>query len=420
MNQEVFIQLGLALLLGMLVGLQRERTEGSIAGIRTFPLITVFGTICALLGRDLGGWILAAGLVAVAAMVALANFIKVRAGEIDPGLTTEMAVLVMFGAGAYLVLGEKAVAVAMGAIVAVLLQWKQPLHQFVDKVGEKDMKAIIQFVLISLVILPVVPNQTYGPFNVLNPYKIWLLVVLIVGISFCGYVAYKLFGARAGTLLGGLIGGLVSSTATTVSYSRRTRETPGVEGLAALVIMLASSSVFVRVLIEISAVAPQHFARMSAPILMMMASLALIAGGAFFFTNHQNQQMPDQGNPAQLKSALVFGVLYGVVLLAAAAAKEHLGQRGLFMVAMLSGLTDMDAITLSTSQLVADERLHVDTGWRVILAASMSNLVSKACIVAVMGRPALFARIVVMFGMAMVAGFAILWLWPTHSVSTLP
>ena len=360
MTEQTFLQLGLALLLGLLVGLQRERTEPSVAGIRTFPLITILGTVCALLAVDLGGWIVAAGLIAVAAMFVIANLARVKAGDVDPGLTTEMAALLMFGVGAYLVVGSMGVAVAIGGAVAVLLQLKQPMHELVARMGEADIKAIMQFALITLVILPVLPNRTFGPYEVLNPFKVWLMVVLIVGIGLSGYVAYKWLGGRAGTLLGGLLGGLISSTATTASYSRRTKDAPGSANLAALVIMLASAVVFVRVLIEMAAVAPTNFAKVSPPIFAMLAVAALIATGVYFFAEHEKEQVPAHGNPAELRSALIFGGLYAVVILAVAAAKQHFNSSGLYVVAVLSGLTDMDAITLSTAQLVESDRLSVE------------------------------------------------------------
>ncbi len=412
MGRELFTQLGLALLLGLLVGLQRQRTEASVAGIRTFPLIALFGVLCAHLGLRFGEWVVAAGLIAVAAFFVIGNLARLKAGDIDPGQTTEVAGILLFGVGAFLVVGDKAVAVAVGGATAVLLQLKKPMHQFVAGMGEQDLKAIMQFVLLTLVILPVLPNRAYGPYAVLNPFKLWLMVVLIVGISLVGYVLYKVFGARTGTLLGGLLGGMISSTATTVSYARRSRESPGTAGLAALVIVLASTVVFVRVLIEISAVAAGHFRQLAPPLAAMLVATAAIATGAYFLIRHGESEMPAQGNPAELKSALVFGALYGVVLLAVAAAKALFGTKGLYVVAVISGLTDMDAITLSTAQLVNDGRLDATTGWRTILLAALANLVFKTGIVAVLGDRGLLRRLAGLFGLVLLAGAAILWLWP--------
>jgi uncharacterized membrane protein (DUF4010 family) len=412
MEDNAFVQLGVSLLLGLLVGMQRERTESAIAGIRTFPLITVFGTVCAWLAAPHGGWIVAAGLLAVSALLLVANLARIKAGDIDPGLTTEIAALLLFGVGACVVVGQMPVAVALGGAIALLLHLKKPLHEFVKGIGEIDVKAIMQFVLVTLVILPVLPNRDYGPYGVLNPFKIWLMVVLMVGISLSGYVAFKLFGAKAGTLLGGLLGGLVSSTATTASYARRSTNLPNSAGFAALVIMIASTSVFVRVLVEIVAVAPGNFTKLGPPLAAMLIVCCAIAAVAFRFTPGKSAELPAQGNPAELKSALFFGALYAVVILAVAAAKDHFGSSGLYTVAVLSGLTDMDAITLSTAQLVNNGTIEANTGWRVILVASMSNLVFKAGIVAALGNRGLLRRISTLFGVALLGGIAILLLWP--------
>jgi uncharacterized membrane protein (DUF4010 family) len=234
----------------------------------------------------------------------------------------------------------------------------------------------------------------------------------MVGISLAGYVAFKIFGAKAGTLLGGLLGGLVSSTATTASYARRSTKLPGSANLAALVIMIASTTVFVRVLVEVAAVAPGNFMQIGPPLATMLAACCVIAAVAFRFNRDRSAELPAQENPAELKSALIFGALYAVVILAVAAAKDHFGSSGLYAIAVLSGLTDMDAITLSTAQLVNNGTIEINTGWRVILVASLSNLAFKAGIVAALGNRGLLRRISILFGLAVLSGLAILLLWP--------
>jgi uncharacterized membrane protein (DUF4010 family) len=406
-----FQQLAVALGLGLLVGLQRERADPAIAGIRTFALITVLGSVAALLGRAFGGWVVALGLLAAAALVMSGNLVRLKTGEADPGQTTEFAALVMYGVGALLVIAPISVGVVLGGAVAVLLHLRDPLHRFVGRIGEKDIRAIMQFVLIALVILPLLPDRPFGPYDVLNPYQIWWMVVLIVGLSLAGYVAYKLFGAKAGTVLSGALGGLISSTATTASYARRTKDTPDTARLAALVIMIASTVVFARVLLEIAAVAPGQFREMGPPLGAMLGVGIVVSLIAWFFGRSQEGELPEAGNPAELKAALIFGALYAGILLAVAFARERFGTAGLYTVAAISGLTDVDAITLSTSRLVAGG-LDPGTGWRAILLAAMSNLIFKGGIVAVLGSRGLFARVALLFGLALGGGGLILWLWP--------
>jgi len=405
-------EIGIALGLGLLVGLQRERVASPLAGFRTFPLITVSGTIAALLGQSFGGWIVGAGLLALAGLIIVGNLAKQKKGDLDPGLTTEVAMLLMYGVGAYLVVGHTAAAIAICGGVAVLLHLKPEMHSLAARIGNADFKAIMQFVLVSFVILPVLPDQAYGPYQVLNPHRIWVLVVLIVGISLSGYMVYKFFGEKAGVMMGGILGGMISSTATTVSYARRSRQARGSSKLAAQVILIASTVVFVRVLMLIAATAPASLREAGPPLGAMLGVMMILSVGTWFVDRHAKVQMPPQGNPTELKSAILFAALFALVTLGVAAAKEHFGQRGLYVVAILSGLTDMDAITLSTTQIIQSGQTDVHTGWRLILAAALANLVFKAGTTAVLGDRKLFLRVSALFGVAFAAGILILILWP--------
>ncbi|MFD2514463.1 MgtC/SapB family protein [Pontibacter locisalis] len=412
MKPELFQILAISLGLGLLVGLQRQHEKSELAGIRTFPLITLFGTLSALLANEFGGWVIAAALLSMAGLVVMGNVMKSKEPPFSPGLTTEAAALLMFTVGAYLVLGETTVAVAVGATTAVLLHLKDTLHRFVARIGGKDLKAIMQFVVISLVILPILPNDTYGPYDVLNPHNIWLMVVLIVGISLLGYFAYKIFGQKAGTVLGGILGGLISSTATTVSYARRTKNADSSTSLAALVIFIASVVSVVRIIIEVSVVATETVPVVVPPLAALFLLMLLLAGGMYFFKGSGHDKMPEQGNPAQLKTALVFGLIYAVVILATAFAKDYFGSKGLYIVAVISGLTDVDAITLSTSRLMRIGNVELQNGWRVILVAALSNLLFKGVLVAVLGDRKVFFKVATLFGIVLAGGLAILWLWP--------
>ncbi|RIJ42883.1 MgtC/SapB family protein [Pontibacter oryzae] len=417
---ELFQILGISLGLGLLVGLQRQHDQSELAGIRTFPLITLFGTISGLLAQHFGGWVVAMGIASMAGLVIVANLIKLRNPPFSPGLTTEAAALLMYAVGAYLVFGDKTVAVAIGATVAVLLHLKKKLHGFVKRIGEKDLKAIMQFVVISLVILPILPDETYGPYNVLNPHNIWLMVVLIVGIGLLGYFAYKVFGQKSGTLLGGILGGLISSTATTVSYARRTKDHNHTSTtLAALVIFIASAVSIVRIIVEVAVVAPGTIATVAPPLAAIFLLMLILGSLMYFFKGDDQDQMPEQGNPAQLKTALVFGAVYAAVMLATAFAKDYLGSSGLFIVAVISGLTDVDAITLSTARLMNIGNLELLSGWRIILTAALSNLVFKAGLVGVLGSRAVFGRVALMFGIVLAGGLLVLWLWPANFILAL-
>ncbi|MDX1578930.1 MAG: DUF4010 domain-containing protein [Gemmatimonadota bacterium] len=406
---EVFVQLAVALGLGLLVGMQREWVDQPEAGIRTFAVITVLGALCGQLAEPAGGWVVAAGIAAVAALL----FLPRRNAETGRGLTTEFAAVAMFAAGASLVLLDLAVGVVVGGTVAVLLQWKEPLHGFVDRIGEEEMKAIMQLAVIALVVLPILPDRAYGPYEVLNPFEIWLMVVLICGISVAGYMAYKFLGSKAGTLLAGFLGGLISSTATTVSYAQSARRRPDAAGRGAVIITLASTVVFFRVLFEVAVVAPAVLDDVVLPLLALTAVMIAISGGLFAMTRTSELGLSiADDDPLDLRAAITFGLLYAAVLFGVALAREHFGNQGLYIVAGLSGLTDMDAITLSTAKLIDSGQLDVGTGWRMIVVGALSNLVFKAGVVAVAGHRRLLGRVAAAFGLAIAAGIALVLLWP--------
>lgn len=412
---ELFGRLGVALGLGLLVGLQRQRTDSRLAGFRTFPLISALGALCGLLAPHFGGWVIAGGFASLA-LVIIGGRLPLRQAEEDPpGVTTEIAMLVMFAVAVYGMIGSTAVAIAVGGATAVLLHLKPQLHTLAAKIGDPDFTAIMQFALISLVILPVLPHQNYGPFDVLNPFKIWLMVVLIVGISLGGYIVYKFVGARAGIWASGILGGLISSTATTVSLARRSQQDGQNPALGSFVILLASAVVFLRVVILVGATAPA-FARFAViPFLVMFTVLAFLGWLNLRRVETSASSMPVQENPSELKPAILFGLLYAGVLLAVAAAKQFLGDTGLFGVAMLSGLTDMDAITLSVTQLTDSGQISEITGLRLILVASLSNLVFKTGTVAVLGSRGLLRRVALGFGIAAMVAVGLLIFWPAKN-----
>ncbi|MDX1606934.1 MAG: MgtC/SapB family protein [Candidatus Competibacterales bacterium] len=413
--------LATALGLGLLIGLQRERVDKSLAGIRTFPLITLFGALCGLLADAYGTWLVAAGLLALVLLIAIENLRRLpRNPDNQPSLTTEAALLVMFVVGAWLAQERPGLALAVTGTVVVLLHAKQPMHGFVHRLGEHDLTALIQFVVISLIILPLLPNRAYGPFQVLNPFEIWLMVVLIVGLNFAGFVAYRLFSTRSGTLVAGLLGGLVSSTATTFSYSRQARTGGLSSALAGLVIIIASGVVFARVLAEIAVVAASHLPVMAPPmIVLLLINLAVIAAALWLVSGHAAGQSGRPSNPAELKPALAFGALYAAVLFAVAAVKDLFGEGALYLLAIISGLTDVDAITLSTARLVDSGRLEAETGWRLIVTAALANLAFKLGVTGLLGGLELLRRTLLLAAFTFAAGLLLILLWPDTMIRNL-
>lgn len=405
---DLILHITVALGLGLLVGLQRETSASEIAGIRTFPLIAIFGVFAGHFAMLYHGVVLAAAFLATIALLWMGNYTRWQNGELDPGLTTEFAAMVMFCVGAVLPAGYMAPAVVTTGAIALLLHYKASLHSLAGNLDQDDLRALARLILIGLVILPALPNQNYGPYMVLNPFQIWLMVVLIVGISMGAYVVYRILGARAGAILGGILGGLISSTATTVSYARRCKENDGLLPQAVLVIYIASAVVFVRVLAETLLVAPTHFPVLAPPLVATLVFMAVFIALHFCLRRSKLDDAPNQKAPKDLQAAVVFGLLYGIVLLAVAAAREHLDERALYIVAAVSGLTDMDAITLSTAQLVKQGQLEADIAWCLILVGGLSNLVFKAVATLVLGGIRLFLHILPLFVATLVAGTALI------------
>jgi len=324
-----------------------------------------------------------------------------------------MAVLLMYAIGAYLVFGEMIVAVVVTGMITVLLHFKTALHGWVDKFGQNDLRAIMQFVLLSMIILPVLPDTTYDKYESLNPKNIWLMVVLIVGISLIGYFLYKFVGSKAGVLLGGILGGLISSTATTMSYSRVAGKSEVAAKLAAFVIITASAVSLIRVLVEISIVAPNSFKLFLLPLAAELAIMIVLVFILFFQHRKEKSKMPIQHNPAELKGAFIFALLYGFISFISAAVHDNFGNKALFFVSIVSGLTDLDAITLSTAKMTEQKNIEPSLGWRLILSAALSNLVFKGGMAMVVGGRYLGRLIILLFGILIIAGVAILLFWPS-------
>lgn len=410
MDPDLLLRLGIALGVGLLVGFQRERARASLAGIRTFALVSMLGAVSTLLAlRFDQAWILGAALLGLSALLVAGHVARSRTE--NPELTTEIAAILVLVLGAFAAVGPPIAAVAVGAAVALLLHFKEPLHQTIARLADEEVRAVMTLVLAGLVILPILPDRAFDPLGVVNPDRIWMMVVLIVAIGLAGHAALKAFGPTAGTWLTGILGGFISSTATTLEQSRRCRADATTSGLAAIVVIVASATTIVRILVEVAAVSPPLLGHVLAPMLLVLAALVLAAAALHALTRGEAAPMAPDGNPARLRTALVFAALYAVVIVAVAASRRWFGEGGLSVVAVLSGLTDVDAITLSTSRLVRDGRLDGHEGLRVIMLAALSNLAFKGLLVGLVGGRRMMARVAIAFAAATIAGAVALAAW---------
>lgn len=348
---ETFERVLVALLVGFLIGLDRERAEArkkrrSFAGVRTFPLIALVGELSVeLLG--ITGPLLAVASFAAVAAVALVSYRRSAAAG-APGATTEMAALATFLLGAMAGKGELLVASALGIGVAVLLVAKPRLEGFSRALSQDELSAALELAVISGIILPLLPNRGFGPWEVWNPFDIWLVVVLVSAVSFAGFVAMRIFGEQRGLALAGLIGGMVSSTAVTAAMAERAREAPRVDRAAAAATVLASVVMSVRVALFAGA-----FGRGILPrLLPVTAAMGLVGLVAALWLQRDSSAHPGSrdtsiANPSSLFAAVSFAVLYAVILLVVRAAREYLGTAGMYAAAALSAVADVDAVTIA-------------------------------------------------------------------------
>jgi len=418
---DLFYRFGVALVIGLLIGLQREyafqksehpQEEELLAGARTFPLISLLGAAIAWLA-DLAQTplLLAATVGGVAILLSVAHFLEAR--ETETGLTTEIAALLALVVGMLCVWDQVELAAALGVGTAVLLALKVQTESLAQSIDREDVFATLKFAVITAIILPILPREGFGPppFDVLVPYNVWLIVILISGISFLGYVLIQLVGAKRGVGLTGLLGGLASSTAVTLSLAQRSRDAPSLARSFSMGVVLAWSVMFLRVLVEVAAVNMQLLWVVGGPILAMMASGFLFA--AYLFSAQEPGAEADATalkNPFHLTPAITFGLLYAVILVATTAAQTYFGDAGIYATSLLSGLADVDAVTLSMARLSGPTGgIGLQTAARAIILGAAANTLVKGGIVFATGSER--TRRPILGGMAAILATAAFAFW---------
>ncbi|MDZ7773823.1 MAG: MgtC/SapB family protein [Balneolaceae bacterium] len=376
-----------ALGVGVLIGIERgwsgrEHDEGDrIAGIRTFSLVGLLGGIWAELSNQMNEWVLAAVILSLGALVVTSYIIEYKTKEEkDLGITTEVALLLTFGLGAWATLGYHFLVLGIAVVVMVILNLKPILHRWLRMIEVKEIYAGLKLLIISVVLLPLLPNQGYGPWDALNPYWIWWMVVLISGLSFIGYIFIKYKGERLGTLLTSVTGGIASSTAVTLSLAQFSRQQKKIGSHIFIAgVLVASSIMFVRVAIEVVIVNSSLLHPLWIPLVVM---LVLTAGGGIWLWKRHSNILSDKPtielkNPLNFFTALQFGILLGVIMLLATALEQWYGDQGIYLLALISGLMDVDAITLSLSRMALNGTSEKVVTLGIILSV-ISNTLVKA------------------------------------------
>ncbi len=395
---ETLPQFITSLAIGLLIGLERERNPSAHAGLRTFALVAVFGTLTALLSTRLNSpLLLIAGLLAVAGMI-ISSYLHKSDGNDDPGTTTVIALLLSYSLGAMIWYDYTRLAVMLAIGVTALLYFKPELRGFSQKLTRRDLVAVLQFSVLTFIVLPILPDQNYGPYQAVNPHQAWLMVVLISGISLAGYIALHVAGARYGALFLGIFGGLASSTATTMLYAKNSKSDQTTLNLSASVIVIASLVVVLRLMVVSAVVAHGVLPRLLPILASGLLFGLLVALYNWRKMSHETElSVPQTRNPAELHTAIGFGLLYVAVLLGSAWMKDIAGSQGLYVAALISGLTDVDAITLSSLRLFNLGQLSEHQTVTAITIAFLSNLAFKFGLIIFLGGKSLAKQVSIGF-----------------------
>ncbi len=402
--------------LGALVGLERQWDEQVRdpearvpAGARTFCLMALLGTLCAHFSQQIHPLIFAAGMLALSVWMGAYIFSQ-RKDKPGSGLTTAASAAMVYLVGGLAYSKEWKISVMITVMVLILLAGKSAIHEFSKKFTKDDVRMALQFLAVSGVILPLVPDQTFGPYDAFNPHSVWLMVVIVSGLGFAGYVAVRVLGQSLGIMLTGLAGGLASSTATTLSMSRLSRDQPHLAQDCALAIVLACTVMLWRINFLILLISPPLAVNLIPDMAVMSIPGLAYAAWHFFRTQTASANSESYRNPLSLKVALQFAAIYAVVIFVVRAADVHFGDAGLLVASFLSGLTDLDAIALSLSNLFKTGDLATPFAGACIVLAAVANSLMKLALAWGLGDRKLRIPVSLLLGSTVMLGLG-LFLW---------
>lgn len=413
---ELFYTLTVALAIGLLIGIERgwkkrESMEGSrVAGVRTFGLIGLLGGTTALLSQTFDALVLGAVFIGLAVILASAYIASLKKNQ-DVGITTLVAALLTFILGALAVMDQVILASTSAVVMTLLLGYKPILHRWVSALEQKELRAGIKLLLLSVVLLPILPNQGYGPWQALNPYVIGWMIVLIALISFVGYFAIKIGGAKRGVVFTGLFGGLSASTAVTLRFSQLARKDIHMNAMLSVGVLLACGTMLPRMLLVAGMFNLNLVALLWFP---AMAMALLIYLPAMFYWRTQAEKNIDTSsvltNPLDLKVALAFGGLLVLVMLLSAFLKQSYGDTGILVLAAASGIFDVDAITLSLARMSQNSLALNITVTGLIIAAASNNLI-KAIMASFIGGKEMALKAGLPLIISSLGGGLSVWVW---------
>jgi uncharacterized membrane protein (DUF4010 family) len=399
---DFIIRLLVAIGIGGVIGLERQYSamksqSSSYAGIRTFVFLVILGFLAALFSYLFSSWIYLGFLLGVSLLICVSYWFTSVQG--DHGATTEFSSLLVFVLGSMTFLGLIEISLMITVLILLVLSSKFRIKTIVGKITAEEMYDFIRFVVMALLIFPFLPDTTFGPYDVLNPKEIGWVIILTSGLGFVGYVLTKFLGAKKGILLGGIVGGLVSSTAVTWIYAKKSKENDTLSGSCATAILASSSIMFVRVLIWTSIFSQTLFTKL----LPAIGLTFLVAIGATLYVYFRRQSRTDgdalipPSKPLDLKGALIFGLIYSLILLLVSHANENLGSSGAILSSAIAGISDINAITISMAKL-AGTSLDLKIAAIAVLIASISNTAAKMAIGVYAGSVALRKNLLIGYG----------------------
>ncbi len=407
-NHSEILLLVVSLSLGLLIGTERgwqerEAEEGTrVAGVRTYGLISLLGGLAALIGKQLGWAVLGVMFLGVSVVLVTVYVVNLRRGE-DSGITSLVAGLLSFNLGALVILGYAVPAAAAAVITTTILGVKPVLHRWLLRLEQQELRAALKLLLISVVLLPVLPDQGFGPWQALNPYELWWMVVLIAGISFSGYFAMKIAGPGKGAILTGLFAGLASSTALTLHFSRLARARPEIRSALVPGILIACATLFPRMLLITAVINTGLFYELLVPGILMFTIVllpTLLRWREGLMVQHESARIK---NPLDLAATLRFGVLLAVIMLLAEGLRMTMGDAGIYLLAATSGIADVDAVNLSLARMSLDD-LSINIARDSILIAVSVNTAVKGLLATTIGGRELTLPVTAPLLVAAVAG----------------
>ena len=397
--------------IGLVIGLEREHSmqteKPHLAGFRTFPLICIFGYLAGVLAQDYAMSMLPAATAGLLLLVAVAYYVQTQNGKL--GLTTEFAIILVFFLGIMVANGKTNDALAVVVTATLLLSLKDEFHSFVARITEQELLAFVKFFVIALLIMPNLPDKTFGPEGILNYRDVGWIIVIISSLSFVGYLLLKFGGMQQGILITALLGGLFSSTMVAWIFGARSRESPGLVKTYAAGILLSSTIMYVRVVALAALFNPGLAFQLAIPCGIMLLLSLFAVWRIMRMDGVHNKEGGDipLGNPLDLKNALFFGILYIAIGYFLYYSQLWMGTSGAYLTGLVSGVADIDAITINSAQLATRDASQLTEATKIVLVAMLSNTVFKISISTLRGHPQIRPFLLVTFGAVLVVG--LLW-----------